>query len=146
MRLRKNLTRLIPNYSQEVPSFLVMGHPEVRQSTVSCFVSTWTQTAIGSVMNVPKIADDVLHCSIFPSVDANVAVLASQISRYVEQLLPNHIWHRDSFQLVLSKDLEGTLECTMRVGDSVDDEWLVVWLLFQISKEFNVVAKYVLFL
>ena len=94
-------------------------------------------------MNVPKIADDVLHCSIFPSADANVAVLASQMSRYVEQLLPNHIWHRDSFQLVLSKDIEGTLECTMRVGDSVDDEWLVVWLLFQISKEFNVVAKYV---
>ena len=94
-------------------------------------------------MNVPKIADDVLHCSIFPSVGANVAVLASQISRYVEQWLLNHIWHRDSFQLVLSKDVEGILECTMRVGDSVDDEWLVVWLLFQISKQFNVVAKYV---
>ena len=93
-------------------------------------------------MNVPTIADDVLHCSIFLSAGANTAVLAAQISHYVEQWLPNHIWHRDSFQLVLSKDEEGTLECTMRVGDSVDDEWLVVWLLFQITEEFNVVAKY----
>jgi len=92
-------------------------------------------------MNVPTIADDVLHCSIFPSVDADVAVLATQISRQVEQWLPNHIWHRDSFQLVFSKDIKGTLECTTRVGDSVDDEWLVVWLLFQITKEFSVVAK-----
>lgn len=96
-------------------------------------------------MNVPTptIADDVLHCSIFPLVGVNTAVLATQISGYVEQLLPNHIWHRDTFQLVLSKHVEGTLECTMRVGDSVDDEWLVVWLLFQITKKFNVVAKYV---
>ena len=94
-------------------------------------------------MNVPTIADDVLHCSIFLPVDANTAVFATQISRYVDHWLPNHIWHRDSFRLVLSKDVDGALECTMRVGDSVDDEWLVVWLLFQITKEFDVVAKYV---
>jgi hypothetical protein len=31
-------------------------------------------------------------------------------------------------------DLEGRLEGRMRVGDAVDDEWLVVYLLRQVSK------------
>jgi hypothetical protein len=138
-----NFTYFIPNYSQEVPSFLIMGHLEAKELNCErlCF-RIETPALTGLVMNVPTIADDVLHCSVFPSNDANAAVLATQISRCVEQWLPNHIWHRDSFQLVLSKEIEGTLECTMRVGDSVDDEWLVVWLLFQITKEFNVVARY----
>ena len=118
-----------------------MGHLEAKElnscERLCCTLDRYT------AMDVPTVADDVLHCSIFPPVDANAAVFATQISRYVEQWLPNHIWHRDSFRLVLSKDVEGTLECTMRVGDSVDDEWLVVWLLFQITKEFDVVARYV---
>ena len=131
--------------SQPRGSFLPGYGPSLKRrgQTWAALFPLEPRLQLRSVMNVPKIADDVLHCSIFPPIGADAAVLASQISRYVGQWLPNHIWHRDSFQLVLSKDVEGTLECTMRVGDSVDDEWLVVWLLFQISKEFNAVARYV---
>lgn len=92
-------------------------------------------------MEVPTISDDTLQCIICPLKSDNSAVLLTQIMSFVETLIPNHIWHRDSFQLTLSQDQENALECTMRVGDSVDDEWLVVFLLWQVTKTFNVAAR-----
>lgn len=94
-------------------------------------------------MDIPSISDDVLQCIVHPLKGDDPAVLATQIMSYVQDTLPNHIWHRDSFELILSKESEGALECTMRVGDSIDDEWLVVWLLWQVTKKFPVAARYV---
>ncbi len=56
------------------------------------------------------------------------------------------IWHKDAWELRVasmsaagapgsSSDTRRTLEGRMRVGDSVDDEWLVVWLLREVSKK-----------
>jgi hypothetical protein len=37
------------------------------------------------------------------------------------------------------------LEGTMRVGDAIDDEWLVVWLLRQVSEKWKeLVIRFVL--
>lgn len=92
-------------------------------------------------MNVPAISDDTLQCFLYPTEDTDRSVLLAQITEFTQQLLPNHIWHRDSFLLTLSSDEGSAMECTMRVGDSVDDEWLVVFLLWQITKNFNVAAR-----
>lgn len=35
----------------------------------------------------------------------------------------------------MATDGDHKLEGRMRVGDAVDDEWLVVWLLTQVSKK-----------
>lgn len=93
-------------------------------------------------MDIPSISDDVLQCIIYLLKDDETAVLVTQIMTFVEKMIPDHIWHRDSFELTLSKESKGAIECTMRVGDSIDDEWLVVYLLWQVTKQFSVAARY----
>jgi SGT1 protein len=92
-------------------------------------------------MEVPTISDDTLQCLISPTKEVDLAVLLTQVMSFTTSLIPNHVWHRDSFQLILSKEQESTLECTMRIGDSVDDEWLVVFLLWQVTKRFEVAVR-----
>lgn len=93
-------------------------------------------------MNEPTIADDILHCTLYILQGEDRSVVLTQLASYTHQLLPSHhIWHRDSFEFVLSTDHDQALECSMRVGDSVDDEWLVVFLLWQITKAFNVAIR-----
>ncbi|KAG8885233.1 hypothetical protein FRB97_001679 [Tulasnella sp. 331] len=100
----------------------------------------------------PSISEDTIDFVIHPDVTslASVTALRTQIINEVDQaLLPrNHIWHRDSLQFdVVSgrgapEDAPGTvIQGTMRVGDAVDDEWLVVWLLSQISRKWDVVIN-----
>lgn len=92
-------------------------------------------------MEIPTISDDALQCIICPTKDVDLAALLTQVMSFTTSLIPNHIWHRDSFQLILSKEQENTIECTMRVGDSVDDEWLVVFLMWQVTKRFSVAVR-----
>ena len=114
-----------------------------------CAIPSWVAAAFElrptpfSVINmeIPTISDDALQCVIFPTKDVDLAVLLTQVMSYTTSLIPNHIWHRDSFQLILSKEQESALECTMRVGDSVDDEWLIVSLLWQVTKRFEVAVR-----
>ena len=106
----------------------------------------------------PTIAEDTLHYTIRPqpTQSSKVAVtsLAALIHAYVQQLLPNFIWHRDPFELkavhessnshkgnASDNDREWYLEGRMRVGDSVDDEWCVVWLLWEISTRWDVAIR-----
>ncbi|PFH49193.1 hypothetical protein AMATHDRAFT_81409 [Amanita thiersii Skay4041] len=96
----------------------------------------------------PAIAEDTLHYSLYPSSassdSTSVSSFAACISAFAEDLLPNFIWHRDSFELKVVKnpDSDGyILEGIMRVGDSVDDEWCTVWLLKQISAQWDLVIS-----
>ena len=112
---------------------------------------------------IPSISEDTLVYSIYPALSASgkseVTALAAGIEAYVDATLPNHIWHRDGFELKVVEDkispnsssngraVSGEysgesgcwkLEGYMRVGDSVDDEWLAVWLLKEISARWDV--------
>ena len=56
----------------------------------------------------------------------------------VKKHLRDYIWEQDSFNLNLSK-WEG-LDCLhgrSSYGDSVEDEWIIVWLCVELSKEFE---------
>lgn len=116
---------------------------------------------------IPSISEDTLVYSICPTFSASgkseVTALAASIEAFVEATLPNHIWHRDGFELKVVQDKFSStilandrdvprddsfnshvdsgcwkLEGYMRVGDSVDDEWLAVWLLKEISARWDV--------
>ncbi len=89
---------------------------------------------------LPTIAEDTLQYAIHPPVtgsqgEAQVdpSALALLLTQYVESILPQPwLWNKDTFELKVvaaSSHLEGR----MRVGDAVDDEWLVVYLLREIS-------------
>jgi hypothetical protein len=92
---------------------------------------------------LPSIAEDTLHYTLHlpPKQEQNSAALALLITEYVESLLLQPwLWNKDSWELkVISESGESEedgarLEGRMRVGDAVDDEWLVVYLLKEVSK------------
>jgi len=101
----------------------------------------------------PKtIAEDVVHYSIHViPVDASTSTSTIrsrllQIQRaakdLTKKLLSDYIWQRESFTLELSQpsaDPQQTLHLFGKTsfGDSIEDEWLVVYLLRELSKQFE---------
>jgi hypothetical protein len=71
--------------------------------------------------------------------------LAVLISDYVQSLLIQPwLWNKDAWELKPAEGVRGKLEGRMRVGDAVDDEWLVVWLLREVSRRWKeLVIRYV---
>ncbi|KAL0578022.1 hypothetical protein V5O48_003972 [Marasmius crinis-equi] len=95
---------------------------------------------------VPSISEDTLHYRLFPlKTEAHdklsATTLAACIHTLVQSLLPpEFLWHRDAFELKVSLEdstQEWFFEGRMRVGDCVDDEWCVVWLLREISAKWD---------
>ncbi|WVO14827.1 hypothetical protein L204_102466 [Cryptococcus depauperatus] len=99
---------------------------------------------------LPQLSEDALHYIVHlpSSSDADPSATALLITDYINSLLPQPwIWNKDSWELKLYQHGPGLepiggedqgismLEGHMRVGDAVDDEWLVVWLLKQVSEK-----------
>lgn len=96
----------------------------------------------------PSISEDTLQYALYPqphlSDKVSVISLAACIREYVNGLLPDFIWHRDTFELKAAEDPSSKawfLEGRMRVGDCVDDEWCTVWLLREISSKWDLVIR-----
>lgn len=96
----------------------------------------------------PQIAEDTvcyrLYLPLEQASKADAESLSTIAQVFIDELLPNHLWNRDSFELKPVKDDNGNswlLEGIMRVGDCVDDEWLVVWILQQITSKCDVAAS-----
>ena len=65
----------------------------------------------------------------------NVQAAATQLTR---RLLEGFIWQREGFQLSL--DYEATRSCLhgrTNFGDSIDDEWTIVYILRELSRQFT---------
>jgi len=88
---------------------------------------------------LPTIAEDTLHYNLYLTSSSTYSVaLALLITQYVESLLLRPwLWNKDGWELKAADGRAGPskLEGRMRVGDAVDDEWLVVWLLREISRK-----------
>ncbi|KAL4243144.1 Ecd family protein [Abortiporus biennis] len=94
---------------------------------------------------LPTISEDTLQYLLYPpsnlSDKASTTTLAVVMQDFSEELLPNHLWHRDNFQLKVQSNKDGEGWCIggrMRVGDCVDDEWCTVWVLKEISAKWDV--------
>ncbi len=91
---------------------------------------------------LPTIAEDTLHYTLHvpstqSSSEPDSAALALLVSQYVESLLIQPwLWNKDGWELKVAERNVGSskLEGRMRVGDAVDDEWVVVWVLREISR------------
>ncbi|EFQ97523.1 hypothetical protein MGYG_00564 [Nannizzia gypsea CBS 118893] len=101
----------------------------------------------------PQLPDDCVEYSLYwiPStsgsssdIDASDSTRSSliQVQKYVsglvKQYLKNYIWQRDSFKIELIKEdgihlLRGRTE----YGDSIEDEWVIVYLLREASRKFD---------
>jgi hypothetical protein len=111
----------------------------------------------------PTVSEDTVAYELHPAQSLSrdksaVTALAALIRDWATLQLPGHIWHRDAFELkvvsgqqsqreIVKSDAKQNarwfIEGRMRVGDCVDDEWLVVWLLREASRQWDVVVSYV---
>ena len=96
----------------------------------------------------PTISEDTLQYTLYLPPDqsdrVSATTLAALLTEHAQLLLPGHLWHRDAFELKVSKNPNSgsyMLEGTMRVGDCVDDEWCAVWILREISANWNVAIR-----
>ena len=100
----------------------------------------------------PTISEDTLQYTLYlPSGQSDrlsATTLATLLTDHVQSLLPEHLWHRDAFELKVAPDPEDNadiwvLEGRMRVGDCIDDEWCTVWLLKELSSKWDLVVRYI---
>jgi hypothetical protein len=93
-----------------------------------------------------KLPDDVVEYIIFiidttlSDIQTRERLQAFQRSLYQleKKFLKEYIWQRESLKLELVReDGRWLLKGQTNYGDSVADEWLIVWLLRELSKEFK---------
>ncbi|XP_052069316.1 protein ecdysoneless homolog [Mytilus californianus] len=101
-----------------------------------------------------RLPDDAAEYWLFPLVDTSLCqetkrkILLEYIDAYlafVSSTIVDHIWQKEQFNLtaVTEKDnLPPHLYGKTCYGDNVEDEWLIVYLLFTLTKQFDgLVAK-----
>ncbi|KAF8328807.1 SGT1 protein-domain-containing protein [Cantharellus anzutake] len=96
----------------------------------------------------PSISEDTVQYTFYPNPSVSISesscvVLGAQIRETVHSRLPtSFLWHKDAFEVKLARALPNEapsrtprwkLEGTVRIGDSIDDEWCLVWLLREVS-------------
>ncbi|KAI4471110.1 sgt1 protein hsgt1 suppressor of gcr2 [Holotrichia oblita] len=98
--------------------------------------------------------DDFVEYYIFPKYDFNdneielLNCLISNVNAFLEKYIRGYIWHRDQFNLVarnsstlLNNNLQETIPPHLYgityYGDNIEDEWFIVFLLNQLSREFE---------
>ncbi|RAK91988.1 regulatory factor Sgt1 [Aspergillus costaricaensis CBS 115574] len=105
----------------------------------------------------PEIPDDSVDYSLYyipsspaPAVVDEVAETRARLvevqrtsAELVKDLLKDYIWQRESFRLEITKDDGVTsLHGRTNFGDSIEDEWVIVYLLRELTKKHkNVWAK-----
>ena len=81
--------------------------------------------------------------------EASLQATATSILAYVDELAKDYIWQREPFSLSVTESnaftikspslsesrLQQYLTGATRVGESVEDEWYIVWLLSEISRK-----------
>ncbi|KAM0798630.1 putative regulatory factor Sgt1 [Usnea florida] len=61
----------------------------------------------------------------------------SAVTKQTNKLLEDYIWQRDGFKLLIEReDGRSFLRGRTNYGDSVEDEWLIVYILRELSKQF----------
>ncbi|KAI0823078.1 SGT1-domain-containing protein [Trametes gibbosa] len=98
----------------------------------------------------PTISEDTLQYTLYlpesQTDRVSATSLAALIAEFTQNALPEHLWHRDTFEIKVAPDPEEeqdvwVLEGRMRVGDCIDDEWCAVWLLREISRNWDVAVS-----
>jgi hypothetical protein len=87
---------------------------------------------------LPIVEDCVEYHIYDKSEDENLTLKCSSYNSFVADLTKNHIWQDEPFLLTLStKDhsIPHIFGAT-RFGDNIEDEWFIVYLLFELSKKY----------
>ncbi|XP_023936751.1 protein ecdysoneless [Bicyclus anynana] len=73
--------------------------------------------------------------------------LCISINGIIESISKEYIWHRDEFRVYLpivpdvNNDITPCLMSTTCFGDNIEDEWFIVYLIFEITKKYNLLVQ-----
>lgn len=96
-----------------------------------------------------KVPTDTAHYFIYPTLpqgSSSLNAVCNDIVSYINHLvhLHSYLWHQDPIQLQICQrsdtrtDSTGVwLEGTTCVGDCIDDEWYIVYLLKLVTKKWT---------
>lgn len=93
-----------------------------------------------------RLPDDTVEYIIFiidskfneAQIRSQLSLIQNSASDAVKKYLKDYIWQRDAFKLEFQReDSRWLLRGRTNYGDSVADEWVVVYLLRELSKSFN---------
>ncbi|KAI5645392.1 SGT1 protein domain-containing protein [Phthorimaea operculella] len=90
------------------------------------------------------LSEDTVHCVFFPTESSNadnLDELCESLNKTINKLSEGYIWHRDEFRVHVPLnadkiDLPVHLVSVTCFGDNIEDEWFIVYLLLEISKEY----------
>ncbi|ORX85322.1 SGT1-domain-containing protein [Anaeromyces robustus] len=88
---------------------------------------------------IPNLKDNVENPN-KDNLEAALIDISIKIFSFINQYTQNYIWQKEQFQLKIcySTELEYPyLSGKTIIGDCMDDEWFITFLLFEISKEFK---------
>ncbi|TIB00232.1 hypothetical protein E3P94_01791 [Wallemia ichthyophaga] len=86
-------------------------------------------------------SNSTIHYKLHKQLDeSSLSAVATVILSTVDQLLCkyNYLWHKDPFELTVS---DNALNGSIRVGDSIEDEWVTLWILIQLSITYDFVIE-----
>jgi hypothetical protein len=98
-----------------------------------------------STLTAPTPQDTCHYSLSLPLPSGSLPALIPELLTFVSSLSSSYIWHKQPFNLSLSplsfsptttadtQYLEGKTDCT----DCVDDEWFIVWILRELSKNYE---------
>jgi len=71
------------------------------------------------------------------AIRAELEKVKQTAEKFVKEVTADYIWQRGSFQLELAeaKAVGWYLHGKTEYGDSVDDEWLIVWILRELTRD-----------
>ncbi len=67
----------------------------------------------------------------------NLETLFKSIDSYAKELIGEYIWHKEPWRISLDKQC---ITGSINVGECIDDEWFIVYILREISAKFDSVA------
>ena len=84
-------------------------------------------------MEAKSTEEDYVAYKILPCVsDKNIIELRNQCFEIVKDFVEKFMWHHDNFVLDVNES-ETYIGGKVTIGDSVEDEWFLISLLFRIS-------------
>ncbi|CAI7592053.1 hypothetical protein N7533_006817 [Penicillium manginii] len=103
-------------------TFRPIPKPELPDDSVQYFVYHLPSPA-------PAVIDDAAETR------ARLLEVQRTAAELTKELLKNYIWQRESFRLEIQKDDDITsLHGRTNYGDSIEDEWVIVYILRELSK------------
>ncbi|XP_053606320.1 protein ecdysoneless [Plodia interpunctella] len=91
--------------------------------------------------------EDMVVCHLYSTSDISTITvwedLCTKINDVIEKLATGYIWHRDEFNFsipIQDYEFDGTpthLVSSTYFGDNIEDEWFIVYIVFEITKLFD---------